>query len=218
MVPSCHPSPPPPLHPTSIPPLASSLLSHASTPCFTPVPAQGAARELHLVPLLSHLLVSPTASQMWAVSWGRGHQLEASPAGRSRRRGARSRAGKPAKKAWPWLSHPAQLLLSGRMGSAPPGSLPSPPPRSWVMCNADFSPRVTASLGWLARSPRSSRPPLAEAAAQGLLLEVSLSCRDPGRGSKAKRKLRTLEGGGGERCTRGFRGMLSYDINQTGKK
>lgn len=131
---SCHPSPAPPLHPTSIPPLAPSLLSHASTPCFTPVPAQGAARELHLVPLLSHLLVSPTASQMWAASWGRGHQLEASPAGRSRRRGARPRAGKPAKKAWPWLSHPAQLLLSGRMGSAPPGPLPSPPPRCWVMC------------------------------------------------------------------------------------
>ena len=86
------------------------------------------------------------------------------------------------------------------------------------MCNADFSPCVTASSGWLARSPRSSRPPLAEAAAQGLLLEVSLSCRDPGRGSKAKRKLRTLEGGCGERCTLGFRGMLSYDINQTRKK
>uniref|UniRef100_A0A4W2FS90 ArfGAP with FG repeats 2 n=1 Tax=Bos indicus x Bos taurus TaxID=30522 RepID=A0A4W2FS90_BOBOX len=103
--------------PTSMPSVVAPALLHLeaflqlakprSRPSRRP---QGAARELHLVPLLSHLLVSPTASQMWAVSWGRGHQLEASPA---------------------------------------------------------------ASLGWLARSPRSSRPPLAEAAAQGLLLEPS---------------------------------------------
>ena len=158
------PSPAPHLHPSSwpLPPV-----SH-STPRFTPVPAQGAARGLHLVPLLSHLLVSPPASQMWAASWGLGHQLEASPAGRSTRRGARPRAGKPAKKSWPWLSQPAQLLLSGRMGPAPPGPLPSPPPRCWVMCVLtslpvsqhlrDGWPGPHAPVGhhWRRRQPRAS--------------------------------------------------------------
>ncbi|XP_059978471.1 arf-GAP domain and FG repeat-containing protein 2 isoform X4 [Lagenorhynchus albirostris] len=94
-------------------PPASRMLtgSHSfAPPVLLPVPAQGAARGLHLVPLLWRLPVSPTALQIRAASWDPGHQLEAS---------------------------------------------------------------LAACSGWPARSPRSSRPPLVEAEAQGSPLEPS---------------------------------------------
>ncbi|KAB0398221.1 hypothetical protein E2I00_014919 [Balaenoptera physalus] len=65
-----------PLPPSLLLPFPSCLMP--APPVLHPVPAQGAARGLHLLPLLWHLPVSPTALQIWAASWDPGHQLEAS--------------------------------------------------------------------------------------------------------------------------------------------
>lgn len=149
-------------------------------------------------PLLWHRPVSPAASQIWAASWRPDHRLEVSLAGGFRGRGLCLGAAEPC------FSQPAELLPWAGTGSAISWSLALLLPLMPGALCADFSSHITASSGWPARSPRSSRPQLVEAAALGLPLEVSLGCEDPRRGSKAKRKLGTLQGGqGGKQETQG---------------
>lgn len=83
--PGCPPVIPPPHSKTAHLHLSSCPFLLSPKSCIlSPVIAQGAASQLHLLPLLLQLPVSPTASQMWAASWDLECQLEVSLAGRSR--------------------------------------------------------------------------------------------------------------------------------------